>query len=351
MGREIRTLFATTFGAFMLLACHPVDEHAHEEHALPPSENGDVQRERPIEDGMDEALLAEILYPAPQLDPIPVEGSPEADSPEEPAPQEPASPEWTSAPPADNCLSVRVSNTGGVTLNVRVDPNTDEEPVGTLNPGEEVDVISVVDNGQAINGDTRWYRIDAGNLQGFISAYFAACVDPNAAFAGNIFLLPLECGMSATVTQGNNSGFSHNGDYSQHAFDFGLANGTPLVAMRDGVVAYKSVATQPGDPCWEGGGPECINDANYVVIDHGNGRTTQYAHVRRVLVDVGESVVRGQIVAKSGGTGYSTGPHAHIKKQLDCGSWTCHSRPLTFGDVGGNGVPEAGDTVTSENCP
>ena len=52
---------------------------------------------------------------------------------------------------------------------------------------------------------------------------------------------------------------------------------------------------------------------NYVIISHGNGVTTVYAHCSSLLVTAGQSVSQGEVIAKVGSTGNSTGNHLHLE--------------------------------------
>lgn len=250
--------------------------------------------------------------------------------------------------PPPVCPRVRVT-TVGLPLNVRSSPHLDGALVGTLAEGAIVDAIAIVD-GDPVDGVSTWYEVDTTRVHGFVSGRYSECTtdEPPAPLDG--FRLPLRCGTSARISQGNNSGFSHTG-YSAYAFDFSIPRGTTLHAMADGVVIYVYDSTRPGDPCYDGGGPECITKANQVWLRHSDGTVTSYAHLDAALVARGATVTSGTAIGRSGTSGYSTGPHAHVARQNDCGRTGCQSIPMSFVDVPGDGVPETGDVVTSGNCP
>ena len=89
------------------------------------------------------------------------------------------------------------------------------------------------------------------------------------------------------------------GQYKLHSgMDIGCGTGTSVVAAQAGTVIKASYNTAYG---------------NHVVISHGNGISTLYAHNSTLLVSVGQQVTQGQVISKSGNTGYSTGPHLHFE--------------------------------------
>ena len=69
----------------------------------------------------------------------------------------------------------------------------------------------------------------------------------------------------------------------------------------------------------------------YVVIDHGGGVSTLYAHLSKLIVKKGDSVLAGQKIAVSGNTGWSTGPHLHFELRI----WGEYKNPLTTKDSNG----------------
>ncbi len=77
--------------------------------------------------------------------------------------------------------------------------------------------------------------------------------------------------------------------------------------------AAPGVAAADGGTVIVSGWPDSTGYGNRVVIDHGNGYTSLYAHLANIYVSVGETVSRGQLIGQMGSTGRSTGVHAHLE--------------------------------------
>jgi len=92
--------------------------------------------------------------------------------------------------------------------------------------------------------------------------------------------------------------------------DLGGSYGNPIVAAANGTVLKVDTPVSGQNT----GGK---NYGNYVVIDHGGGVSTLYAHCKTVSVSVGDSVVAGQTIAACGSTGTSTGPHVHFEVRVN----------------------------------
>ena len=116
-----------------------------------------------------------------------------------------------------------------------------------------------------------------------------------------------EGAMTRPVPGGVTSGFGYRihpifGTKKLHTgWDMTASAGTPIVAAASGVVVSAGVRGGYG---------------NAVVIDHGGGVATLYAHQSSLAVSAGQSVERGQVIGYVGCTGYCTGPHLHFEVRL-----------------------------------
>lgn len=113
---------------------------------------------------------------------------------------------------------------------------------------------------------------------------------------GGRFVWPLDTG---TLT----SGYGRRGRRLHKGIDLAAAVGTPIKAVAAGKVIYS-------DNKQRGYG-------NLVIIEHADDFVTVYAHNRRNLVDEGDTVRQGAVIAELGNTGRSTGPHLHFEIRLD----------------------------------
>ena len=91
-------------------------------------------------------------------------------------------------------------------------------------------------------------------------------------------------------------------EYRMHSgIDIPAPSGSKVVSAASGTVIIANYASGYG---------------NYVVVDHGGGKSTLYAHLSRILVSRGQSVSRGESVGLVGSTGLSMGPHLHFEVRI-----------------------------------
>lgn len=112
------------------------------------------------------------------------------------------------------------------------------------------------------------------------------------------------------------------------AIDIGVSTGTNVYACLDGTVTIAQYSDSAG---------------NYIEIDHGNGYVTKYMHNSQLKVSVGDKVTAGQVIALSGSTGYSTGPHVHFQIEKDGEKVD----PLTFKYNNGMGTSSSSSDSSS----
>lgn len=158
-----------------------------------------------------------------------------------------------------------------------------------------------------------------------------------------LYLPPFAPGKAFMVSQALNGSFSHNKPHSQYAVDFSMPEGTPIHASRGGVVMSVEQNFYKGGTDLARFGP----DANMIRILHSDGTMGVYAHLQvdSVAATPGNSVIAAQFLARSGNTGFSTGPHLHFVVQKNTGM-DVGSIPIQFITAdGGKKTPSYGMMV------
>ena len=115
-------------------------------------------------------------------------------------------------------------------------------------------------------------------------------IPTNTNNGGNYYIVPAP---GARLSQGT---------HDKYAIDMSIPVGSKILAAASGVVITAKDSNK-----WNGG------YGYYVAIKHDNGTETRYAHLSRIDVEVGETVEQGEVIALSGNTGRSTGPHLHFE--------------------------------------
>lgn len=149
----------------------------------------------------------------------------------------------------------------------------------------------------------RQFERDEAAIEGQIRAYLASLRRPGA-----VNLPPFRGGFGRPVNGPITSRYGmrfhpilrvtklHTG------IDFGAPSGTPIRAAASGVVIGATYLRGYG---------------NTVILDHGSGMSTVYAHCSRIYVRPGARIAKGQVIAAVGSTGYSTGPHLHFEIRVN----------------------------------
>jgi murein DD-endopeptidase MepM/ murein hydrolase activator NlpD len=204
--------------------------------------------------------------------------------------------------------------------NSQIEQNPDRLSIGDPVNILPVDgVLHVVKPGDTLSSLAAKYKVDVNNILGYpenglADATAALTVGSQLVIPGGTkpFITPqvpagvvVEAPSDATKGSGSFS-WPISGNITQQfwgghrALDIGSWVGAPAKAADSGYVILAGGG-------WNGG------YGNHVIIDHGNGFTTLYAHLNSIFVRTGESVSRGQQIGTVGTTGNSTGPHLHFE--------------------------------------
>jgi len=170
--------------------------------------------------------------------------------------------------------------------------------------------------------------------------------DPSARHRpGGGYRAPFAIASNYPITQAFPEVATHTTPDSHYAIDFAMPIGTDIFAARDGVVfdVASNNFTAGLDP--QRDGPK----ANVVRVMHDDGTYAIYAHLNTntIRVKPGDRVRRGEYIADSGNTGFSSGPHLHFAVLRNAGMRVA-SVPVTFTGAGPNSVvPSTGAILTA----
>lgn len=170
---------------------------------------------------------------------------------------------------------------------------------------ELVDISGDIEDAQS---DADYYAAEIQAQEELIAAIKRAEAEKAAAgveehpYTGGAFRWP--CPSSTRVTSDYGTRVSPmSGASSNHkGIDIGASAGADIIAAADGTVTAASYSSAAG---------------NYVMIDHGGGLYTVYMHASSLLVSPGQTVSAGDVIAKVGSTGISTGSHLHFGVSLN----------------------------------
>ena len=142
--------------------------------------------------------------------------------------------------------------------------------------------------------------------------------------SADTYRLPWKAGTTMSLTQDcDDACCSDHVGNDKYAWDFAKGGAFPVEAARGGTITHLKINSTNG--C---GSSSCVNDANIIVIDHGDGTQSTYLHLQGMTlgagVTCGATVTRGQVLATAGTTGWSTGIHLHFQvSKVHNGAPTC----------------------------
>jgi len=173
----------------------------------------------------------------------------------------------------------------------------DADEIGDYaNPNIPADTMLVIPGGQGTYTDWRTPRISRDEPATAKNLGSGACIDSYDGIVGTLtFIWP--------TTERYLSGYDYTPETNHFGIDIAGSLGNPIYAADSGVVVYAG---------W--------NEYGYgemIVIDHGFGWQTLYAHLNQIDVFCGQEVYQGDIIGLMGSTGNSSGPHLHFEMRSD----------------------------------
>ena len=160
------------------------------------------------------------------------------------------------------------------------------------------------DKEQKLSARLQEYKKEAARIENIITQISMTQQEFEIQYTGGIMIWPVAISGTGITSYYGTREHPIDGIVRFHqGLDIGNTGfGAPAVAALDGIVTYSG---------WLGSYGNCV------MIYHGNGITTLYAHGQRVVAEYGQTVKQGDVVLETGSTGNSTGPHLHFEIRVN----------------------------------
>lgn len=184
----------------------------------------------------------------------------------------------------------------------------DRASVAALMREKEIELAGITDDIADAQSDADYIAAEIQAQEELIAAIRRAQAEKEAAgladnpYTGGAFVWPCPSSTRVTSDYGNRLSPTSGASSNHKGIDIGASYGADIVAAADGTVKVASYSSAAG---------------NYVMIDHGGGLYTVYMHASSLSVSAGQTVSAGQVIAKVGSTGISTGNHLHFGVSLN----------------------------------
>ncbi|MBP3487695.1 MAG: peptidoglycan DD-metalloendopeptidase family protein [Roseburia sp.] len=184
----------------------------------------------------------------------------------------------------------------------------DKATVAAMMRQKESELAGLNDDIAGAQSEADYYAAEIQAQEELIAAIKRAEAEKAAAgivenpYSGGAFVWPCPSSTRVTSDYGTRVSPTSGASSNHKGIDIGAAGGADIVAAADGTVKAASYSSAAG---------------NYVMIDHGGGLYTVYMHASSLLVSPGQTVTAGQVIAKVGSTGISTGNHLHFGVSLN----------------------------------
>ena len=149
-----------------------------------------------------------------------------------------------------------------------------------------------------------------GSQLGYITSYCHGDAFDGKHDNSYVYTIPYQEGKQYSLDQGYGGKFSHFMKGKTHALDFTMEIGTPICAARDGLILFVKENSNKGGKTFR-----FQEYGNYITIYHEDGTMANYFHIKKggSKVKEGDRVKAGDVIALSGNTGWSSGPHLHFQ--------------------------------------